>query len=325
MAAAAVCHPPLAFAVRWPCCASGAGGVPTRTAAAASSCGRAVAPTTAPRACSRCASVAGRRCGWAGGGGARAPMCDFEWSPPPPPAPPTLVPPEAIERQMARDTAALLTAAAHGPLNAWSFVAPSDFGLGLWARAPLRRGQAVSTPGRGCRAACSGAARARFRSRAPTPPLPALRGSRLREEARRRHPCRRRRCERELPVQRAPLLRVVRQPQPLAQRAARAVARVAPRTVRAAPARVVAPDGTRHSESQFSLGARCASTWSSSRPSPFPPEARSGSTTREEALAQAAAAPRIGARRRGWVSRAKTARGVPFGATLRRLRPRARQ
>ena len=73
----------------------------------------------------------------------------------------------------------------------------------------------------------------------------------LREEARRRHPCRRRRCERELPVQRAPLLRVVRQPQPLAQRAARAVARVAPRTVRAAPARVVAPDGTRHSESQF--------------------------------------------------------------------------
>ena len=190
--------------------------------------------------------------------------------------------------------------------------------------------RSACTPGRGCRAACSGAARARFKSRAPTPPLLAFRwcpltGVPLRDTARRRHPCRRRRCERELPVQRAPLLRVVRQPQPLAQRAARAVARVAPRTVRAAPARVVAPDGTRHSESQFSLGVRCASTWSSSRPSPFPPEARSGSTTREEALAQAAAAPRIGARRRGWVSRAKTARGVPFGATLRRLRPRARQ
>ena len=89
--------------------------------------------------CGRPAVWMGRRwwCARADGG------CDFEWSPPPPPAPPTLVPPEAIERQMARDTAALLTAAAHGPLNAWSFVAPSDFGLGLWARAPLRRGQAL--------------------------------------------------------------------------------------------------------------------------------------------------------------------------------------
>ena len=34
-------------------------------------------------------------------------------------------------------TAALLTAAAFGPMNAWSFVAPSDCGLGLFARVPL--------------------------------------------------------------------------------------------------------------------------------------------------------------------------------------------
>ena len=44
---------------------------------------------------------------------------------------------------MARDTAALLTAAAHGPLNAWAFVAPSDFGVGLWARDALHAGQAL--------------------------------------------------------------------------------------------------------------------------------------------------------------------------------------
>ena len=44
---------------------------------------------------------------------------------------------------MAKDTAALLTAAAHGPLSAWCFVAPSDFGLGLWAREALYPHQAL--------------------------------------------------------------------------------------------------------------------------------------------------------------------------------------
>mmetsp|Transcript_20617 Transcript_20617/g.64571 ORF Transcript_20617/g.64571 Transcript_20617/m.64571 type:complete len:270 (-) Transcript_20617:453-1262(-) len=140
--------------------------------------------------------------------------------------------------------------------------------------------RSACTPGRGCRAACSGAARARFRSRAP------MSSSTVRAR--------------------------------IARSACPAAARRTPTTA-ARPTR-----GSSCGPCCAPHRARCASTWSSSRPSPFPPEARSGSTTREEALAQAAAAPRIGARRRGWVSRAKTARGVPFGATLRRLRPRAR-
>ena len=48
----------------------------------------------------------------------------------------------ALELKQARDTAALLTACAHG-LNAWCFVAGSDCGLGLWARSGLVAGQAL--------------------------------------------------------------------------------------------------------------------------------------------------------------------------------------
>ena len=48
----------------------------------------------------------------------------------------------ALELEQARDTAALLTACAHG-LNAWCFVAGSDCGLGLWARSGLVAGQAL--------------------------------------------------------------------------------------------------------------------------------------------------------------------------------------
>jgi len=54
---------------------------------------------------------------------------------------------------VARGTAALLTACAYGPVNEWAFVGPSSaanthrapmtFGLGLFARVPLRAGQAV--------------------------------------------------------------------------------------------------------------------------------------------------------------------------------------
>jgi len=69
--------------------------------------------------------------------------CAFEYAPPPPRAPPALLPRWSIEVQMAKDTAALLTAAAHGPLSAWCFVAPSDFGLGLWAREALYPHQAL--------------------------------------------------------------------------------------------------------------------------------------------------------------------------------------
>ena len=43
----------------------------------------------------------------------------------------------------ARATAALLTASAFGPINAWGFVAPTDAGLGLHARVPLVAGQFV--------------------------------------------------------------------------------------------------------------------------------------------------------------------------------------
>eukprot|EP00966_Prymnesium_polylepis_P050014 1158083-Prymnesium_polylepis.1 len=45
------------------------------------------------------------------------------------------------------DTAALMTAAAFGPMNAWSFIAPSNDGLGLFARVPLKPNQAISEYG----------------------------------------------------------------------------------------------------------------------------------------------------------------------------------
>ena len=47
----------------------------------------------------------------------------------------------------ARQTAAMLTAAAHGPTNAWCFVAPSTTDLGLHARVALRAGQLVGEYG----------------------------------------------------------------------------------------------------------------------------------------------------------------------------------
>ena len=48
-----------------------------------------------------------------------------------------------LEQQAARDSAAQLTATAFG-LDAFSFVAPCDCGLGLFARVPLRAGQFIS-------------------------------------------------------------------------------------------------------------------------------------------------------------------------------------
>ena len=50
---------------------------------------------------------------------------------------------KALEQHAAQDSAALLTAAAFG-LEAFSFVAPCDCGLGLFARVPLRAGQFIS-------------------------------------------------------------------------------------------------------------------------------------------------------------------------------------
>ena len=44
---------------------------------------------------------------------------------------------DGMSNDAARGTAALLSAAAFGPMNAFSFVAPSDFDLALYARVPL--------------------------------------------------------------------------------------------------------------------------------------------------------------------------------------------
>jgi len=52
-----------------------------------------------------------------------------------------------IEKDGAMDTAALMTAAAFGPMNAWSCIAPSNDGLGLFARVPLKPNQAISEYG----------------------------------------------------------------------------------------------------------------------------------------------------------------------------------
>ena len=69
--------------------------------------------------------------------------CSFEWHPHFP-SEPVLLHHRQMEISQAQSTAALLTAHATGPMNAWSFVAPSDFDLGLFARVPLRSGQAIS-------------------------------------------------------------------------------------------------------------------------------------------------------------------------------------
>ena len=49
----------------------------------------------------------------------------------------------ALEQQEARSTAALLTAAAFGPIGAFSFIGPCDCGLGLFARVQLQGGQFI--------------------------------------------------------------------------------------------------------------------------------------------------------------------------------------
>jgi hypothetical protein len=52
-----------------------------------------------------------------------------------------------METELGVRTAALLTHAAFGPLNDWTFTAPSDAGLGVFARSPLRPGQALGEYG----------------------------------------------------------------------------------------------------------------------------------------------------------------------------------
>ena len=54
---------------------------------------------------------------------------------------------DSLEGEGARRTAALLTAAAYGPMNRAAFVAPCDCGLGLFARIPLKRGDMIGEYG----------------------------------------------------------------------------------------------------------------------------------------------------------------------------------
>ena len=70
--------------------------------------------------------------------------CDFVHRPSAPRPEPTLVTSASAAQEAAAGVARLLTAAAFGPMNAWSFVAPSDCGLGLFARVPLAGGQLIS-------------------------------------------------------------------------------------------------------------------------------------------------------------------------------------
>ena len=62
-------------------------------------------------------------------------------------AAPTLLPALQISRDLSVETAALLTASAYGPMNAWCFVMPSQHGCGLYARTGLLPGQAISEYG----------------------------------------------------------------------------------------------------------------------------------------------------------------------------------
>ena len=91
-------------------------------------------------------TAAWRRNNWmctqAGDGG-----CEFVWKPEPSRPPPLRVASADIERETARSTAALLTAAAYGPLNAWCFVGPANCGAGLFARVALRAQQAIGEYG----------------------------------------------------------------------------------------------------------------------------------------------------------------------------------
>ena len=58
-----------------------------------------------------------------------------------------LMPSADVGMSEAHATAALLTSAAYGPMNEWSFVSPSDCGLGLFARVPLRKDQPIGEYG----------------------------------------------------------------------------------------------------------------------------------------------------------------------------------
>lgn len=60
---------------------------------------------------------------------------------------PELISHASLEVESARSTAALLTAAAHGPVADWAVIAPSDCGMGLFARANLQIGQVVGEYG----------------------------------------------------------------------------------------------------------------------------------------------------------------------------------
>ena len=70
--------------------------------------------------------------------------CAFEFRPDPTRAMPSLNRHSGLAKEAATSTAAMLTASAFGPMNAWSFVSPSDCGLGLYARVELHPGQWIA-------------------------------------------------------------------------------------------------------------------------------------------------------------------------------------
>ena len=70
-------------------------------------------------------------------------VCHFDHKPDPPRVGEILLTSSALSLEAAKDTAALLTASAFGPMSAWAFVAPTDCGLGLHARVALQAGQFI--------------------------------------------------------------------------------------------------------------------------------------------------------------------------------------
>jgi hypothetical protein len=68
--------------------------------------------------------------------------CGFEDLPTPPHPPPTRMHDSEVSLGMSRDIACMLTASAYA-LDDWCFVAPSDCGLGLFARCELLKGQQI--------------------------------------------------------------------------------------------------------------------------------------------------------------------------------------
>ena len=124
-------------------------------AANANSSSTAASPAASPAAASPAAALAAAEAAVTPDGSGDAP----------PPRPVSRPPPLRVcadeagraVHDSAKATAALLTAAAYGPVTPTVFIAVSDVGLGLFARAPLRKGES-GCEDRGCDPVCTEAA-----------------------------------------------------------------------------------------------------------------------------------------------------------------------